>query len=224
MRPDLNSLGYARVFRHPRTGELLVDTDSLRRAALSGFGEDPDDDDGDDDEFEGDDDEFEGDDDDDDGGAGDDDDDTELGRSKKNKRNKRKGRRNRRGSSSQSNQQHSGGRVKWVKTVISSNVVLADAGVATVVVRVQHHFKAQDITFDGSLAGSMIQSIMFGDRVVWSVPGAGVPIAVFGTTSMLRGILTGQKIQGGLDIQITGTLPGAGTLIATLAGQKPASG
>ena len=39
----LDNLGYARVFRHPRTGSLVVDTDSLRRGGFEGiddFGED----------------------------------------------------------------------------------------------------------------------------------------------------------------------------------------
>ena len=52
MAPRLDSLGYARVYRHGRTGELVVDTDSLRRgggASTAGFGDD--DFDGDDDDF-----------------------------------------------------------------------------------------------------------------------------------------------------------------------------
>ena len=64
MATRLTALGYARVFRHPRTGELAVDTDSLRRGGggFSGvdFGEDYDDFEGDDDYD--DDDDFEGDD------------------------------------------------------------------------------------------------------------------------------------------------------------------
>ena len=57
MAAKLYSLGYARVFRHPRTGELVVDTDSLRRPgrfAGVDFGADPydDEDDWDDDSDE----------------------------------------------------------------------------------------------------------------------------------------------------------------------------
>ena len=55
MPRNLTPLGHARVYRHPSTGELVVDTDSLRRSGFAGeFGYD---DFGDeDDDFEGDDD------------------------------------------------------------------------------------------------------------------------------------------------------------------------
>ena len=36
MPRNLTPLGHARVYRHPATGELVVDTDSLRRSGFAG--------------------------------------------------------------------------------------------------------------------------------------------------------------------------------------------
>ena len=105
-------------------------------------------------------------------------------------------------------------------TVISGTDTLTGAGTATVRIRLQHDFIAKDITFEGSTAGTKITSIMFADRSVWSNPD-GVPFGTFGVSGFLRGLLKGQRASRGVDITITGTLTGAGDLVATLTGGKP---
>ena len=93
-------------------------------------------------------------------------------------------------------------------------------GSVSVKVRLQHDFRAQDITFTGSLAGAKVTSIFFGDRVVWS-SSDGIDVSVFGSTSFLRGLLKGQSLRAGLDITVNGNLPGAGDFAVTLVGEKP---
>ena len=240
-------LGYGRVFRHRRTGEVVVDTDTLRRR---GFGDDVADF-GDDDDFEGDDDfgddddDFEGDDDfgdDDDDDFGDDDDDFEgddeddFGARRRRRRRRRRrprglrrrsrGRRRRKPTRrrkpsrrpSRPRKRSSG--VKWGKTVVSGSDTLAGAGQASIQIRLQHKFKAEDVTFEGSAAGSLVNTIFFGDKLVFQ-SSAGVPVSVFASTGFLRKLVAGHEMLAGLDVNITGTLAGAGTLQATLVGLKP---
>lgn len=111
-------------------------------------------------------------------------------------------------------------RMGWGETAIGGSTTLGAAGTATVQIRLQHDFRARDVTFDGSLAGTLITSITFGDRNVWS-SAAGLPIVAFASTGFIRGLLKGQYIKAGLDISVVGTLTGAGTLQATLTGLKP---
>lgn len=242
MSRNLNSLGYARVFRHPRTGELLVDTDSLRRGAVSGFGDEPDDDD----DFEGDDelgDDLEGDDDvgddfgddlegDDELGddlegdeLGDDDVGDDFGISARRKKRlcRRLARMQRR--EARIERKLGKGRkrrkaVKWGMTIVSGSDTLSAAGAASVQIRLQHDFAAKDIIFNGSLAGATVTSIFFGDRVVWSNPD-GVDVSAFSSTGFLRNLLKGQKLRAGLDITVNGQLTGAGDFKEALVGWKP---
>ena len=218
MASRLDSLGYARVFRHPRTGELVVDTDSLRRGGgFSGvdFGED--DFDGDDDDFG--DDDLEGDDE-----LGDDDDFGARGKRRRRRLNRRLGRLNKRESRVRRKlgKGRSGGKKKvtWGMTAVGGTDTLAAAGAASIKVRLQHHFKATDITFTGSAAGAKVTSIFFGDRVVWS-NSDGIDVSVFASTGFLRGLLKGQSLRAGLDITVNGSLTGAGDFAVTLIGQKP---
>ncbi len=237
MASRLDSLGYARVFRHPRTGELVVDTDSLRRGGIAGVGFGDDDFDGDD--CDDDDDDFEGDDDFGDDDFGDDDfgdddfGDDELegdddfgarGKRRRRRLNRRLGRLNKREAriKRKLGKSGSGGKKKvtWGMTAVGGTDTLTAAGAASVKVRLQHHFKAKDITFAGSLSGAKVTSIFFGDRVVWS-NSDGIDVSVFGSTSFLRGLLKGQSLRAGLDITVNGSLTGAGDFAVTLIGQKP---
>jgi len=234
MAPNLIPLGYLRGYRHPTTGEIVVDTDSLRRRGFSGeedFGYD------DDDDFDGDD--FEGDDDDDDDDDfegydfGDDEDDDfgagwwqrrkEKRRGRKRRRlNRRKGRINRRLGKLEDKEgkKPAKPKVTWGMTAIGGTETLTDAGSATVQVRLQHHFRAQDLTFTGSADGAKVTSIFFGDRVVWS-NSDGIDVGVFASNGFLRGLLKGQSLRAGLDITVNGTLSGAGDFAVALVGLKP---
>ncbi|MBC8422770.1 hypothetical protein H8E07_01485 [bacterium] len=234
-------LGYGRVFRHRRSGEIVVDTDTLRRRGfgddVEDFGDYDDDFKGDDDDFEGDDDDFEGDDDDfegdDDDFEGDEDDD--FGARRRRRRRRRPGRRGPR-SRTRGRGRGRGRRkapsrrsrpkpkrsaaVKWGKTVVSGSDTLAGAGQASIQIRLQHKFKAEDVTFEGSAAGSLVNTIFFGDKLVFQ-SAAGVPVTVFASTGFLRKLVAGHELLAGLDINVTGTLAGAGTLQATVVGLKP---
>jgi hypothetical protein len=251
-------LGYGRVFRHRRSGEIVVDTDTLRRRGfgddVADFGDYEDDFEGDDDDFEGDDDDdfegdddddFEGDDDDDfegdddDDFEGDDDDDDFEGDDDFGARRRRRRRRRRRGRGPRTRGRRRGRRkapsrrkrpsrrpkrksaaVKWGKTVVSGSDTLGAAGQASIQIRLQHKFKAEDVTFEGSAAGSLVNTIFFGDKLVFQ-SAAGVPVTVFASTGFLRKLVAGHELLAGLDINVTGTLAGAGTLQATVVGLKP---
>jgi hypothetical protein len=235
MAANLNNLGYARVFRDPGTGDLIVDTDSLRRPSIPGvdFGEEIDgDDDDEDDEDDDDPDAYEGEFDGDFGDEveGDDevgDDFGAEGRKRRRRLKKKLSRLNSRESrvqqklSSPRHHHHKGKKtVHWGMTAISGTDTLTAAGAASVKIRLQHNFRAQDITFTGSAAGAKVTSIFFGDRVVWS-SSDGIDVTVFSSTSFLRGLLKGQSLKAGLDITVNGTLTGAGDFAVTLVGQKP---
>lgn len=110
--------------------------------------------------------------------------------------------------------------MKWGKTVVSGSDTLAGAGQASIQIRLQHKFKAEDVTFEGSAAGSLVNTIFFGDKLVFQ-SAAGVPVTVFASTGFLRKLVAGHELLAGLDINVTGTLAGAGTLQATVVGLKP---
>jgi hypothetical protein len=242
--------GTAPVYRDSRSGELLVDTDAVRRSGgrrpvETGFEFGYDDDDYDDDDFDDDDDdEFDDDFDDEDFGYDDDDfgyddeDDDDFGYEfggRKKRQSRRKSRRadrkerrverleqqisKLRGSKRRSKKRKSS--VKgWARTIVSGSDELAAAGTAKVAIRLQHHFKAKDITFAGSPVGTSITSIHFGDRLIFS-DANGVDASVFGTQSFLRSLLEGQNLRAGLDITVAGELNAAGTLKVAVTGFKP---
>jgi hypothetical protein len=92
----------------------------------------------------------------------------------------------------------------------------------SVKIRLQHDFRAQDITFTGSAAGAKVTSIFFGDRVVWS-SSDGIDVAVFGSTSFLRGLLKGQSIRAGLDITVNGSSPALATSRSPSSAASPST-
>ena len=112
------------------------------------------------------------------------------------------------------------GNRRWGMTAVGGAENYEAAGPATVRIRLQHDFKAQDITFTGSVDGATVTSIFFGDQAIWSTP-EGIDVSVFGSTSLLRELLQGQRIEKGLDITVNGTVPGEGKYSVTLMGQKP---
>ena len=234
MAPRLDNLGIGRIMRDRRTGAIVVDTDTIRRGGFAGedFGDDEDweDDDtteedfGDEDfgdDLEGD---FEGDDD-----VGEDD-VGEFGgpRRKRRRLKKRLGRLNTREANVRQKladlaprpRRHKEKRMTWGMTAVSGTQNLGAAGSAAVKIRLQHDFRAQDITFTGSAAGAKVTSIFFGDRSVWS-SSDGIDVTVFGSTSFLRGLLKGQSIRAGLDITVNGVLTGSGDFAVTIIGSKP---
>ncbi len=109
------------------------------------------------------------------------------------------------------------------KTILTGASDLNPAvGTATVTIRPQFDFVAEDLTFQGSTPGWTITSIQFGDRIVFS-NGTGVPVAVFATGSFVRGLIKGAAIAAGLDISIAGNLAASTTtsnLLVTLIGLK----
>jgi hypothetical protein len=243
MAIKLDNLGFARVYRHPRTGELVVDTDSLRRGggpATAGrpnhadFGAEEDDDEDfeGDDEIEGDEDDFEGDD------EVEGDEDVDLGAANRRPRPRQQRRQTRRATRQTRRATRRApapapaprrvatpGPVMdgtWGMTAVSGTDTLGAAGAASVKIRLQHDFRAEDVTFTGSASGAKVTSIFFGDRVVWS-SSEGIDATVFGSTSLLRGLLRGQSLRAGLDITVNGSLTGAGDFAVTIIGQKPVS-
>lgn len=224
-------LGVTTVFFDKKAGRATFRSDKIRRKIekLDRYGADDDDFDGDDDDFDGDDDvgdddEDEDDDDDDDDDAagdddvGDDEEDDETGGRRRHKGGKGggmrwKGRGRKRGVARAR-------RDNWLATVVSGTTAMAGAGTGTVRIRLQHDFEADDLAFTGSVANTTVTQIMFGDRIVWSTPD-GVDIANFAVNGFMRKLLRGQAIDHGLDVIITGVVPGAGNFSAMITGYKP---
>ena len=207
MREQLIDMGDGTV-RYAPTGEL-IEAASLPNELGYEFGYDDDDfgEDDDDDFGEYDDDDFG--EDDDDFGAEDDDDDFEGEFAGKGRRGKRKRRRNKR----------RGRRGSWEAAFLVGSDTQGGAGTATVTIRPQADFISEDISFEGSLAGTKITGIKFGKETVFS-NSKGIPITLFATTSQLRNRFSGYKVRAGLDITITGSVTGAGDLAVTLFGKQ----
>ena len=108
----------------------------------------------------------------------------------------------------------------WVSAILSGSASVDEAGQVTVVIRAQHPFYANDLTFEGSSSGAMVTKIDFGDRPV-IVANGGLSTSVFTPTSQMRKHLKGQTLRGGLDITVVGTLSGAGTMTVAFFGYKP---
>jgi len=236
----LRTLGIGKVLQDDRTGRLVVDKSTIRRKHRKGrrfagdddLGEDDlgdedlgeDDDLGDDEDVGDEDSEELGDEDvgdDEDLAADDDMGEDELGGRR---RGRRKARRLARRTTRKARRHARRGddQVKWGKTALAgeSNTPTDVGDQITITIRPQHWFKAQDITFTGDSAAK-VDTIFFGERPIWN-NSTGVPVAVFGSTGMLRGLLRGQKIRPGLDIIIKGTAGTATTTTtATLIGYKP---
>jgi len=187
MRPrkNLTPLGHARVCRHTSTGDLVVDTDTLRRSSFAG------------DDFAG---------------------PRRLNRRKRrlekrlaridrrmDRKNRKRGRKS---------------KMAWGMTAVGGIDTVTEEGAATVKIRLQHHFRADDVTFTGSASGATVTSIFFGDRVVWS-NSDGIDVSVFASNSFMRGLLRGQSLRAGLDITVNGNMPGAGNFSVTIIGKKP---
>ncbi|MCB9765627.1 MAG: hypothetical protein H6739_37985 [Alphaproteobacteria bacterium] len=210
-------LGTAPVYTTP-DGRIAVDTDNIR-AGFAGddFGYD---DDGD----------FEGEDDDDD------DTEDEFGglrdrlRAGKQRRQTRRTKRRSKRQSKHSDEPHrersrpQAPARKWATTLLGGSETISESsgGPVSVAVRLQHDFRARDITFNGSSSTAKVTSIFFGDQVVWSQP-TGIPVGVFNTDGQVRGFLEGQDIPAGRDIVVTGLLTAAGTFEVTIVGEKPVS-
>ncbi len=235
----LNKLGFGLVYRDPHTGELIVDTDHIRPAsagpAASGFfgGVDPEEDDYADfgeeeyDDYafgdEYDDPDFEGD------FEGDEEDDLEFGRRRRRRR--RRGGRRRRPRAERPRRRRRrraptptpAARPKqntWGRTAVGGTDTSEVGGSVSVKVRLQHDFRAQDITFTGSTDDALVTSIFFGDRVVWS-NSDGIAVGVFSSSSFLRDFLKGQSLRAGLDITVNGEVGDNGKFAVTLIGDKP---
>jgi hypothetical protein len=139
------------------------------------------------------------------------------------RRRRRQARRQRRQTRRKSRRSARQGRstVKWGTTARAgeSNTPAAAGDSITITIRPQHWFKSKDITFTGDTSAK-IDTIFFGERPVWN-NASGVPVSVFSSTGMLRGLLAGQKIRPGLDIIIKGTAGSTTATTATLIGLKP---
>lgn len=109
---------------------------------------------------------------------------------------------------------------QWMACPLSERQDLEGAGVATLRFRLQHDYRASDITLEGSHSSARLILIAFGDEIVFTQE-AGIPATVFSRESNIRGMLKGRGARAGLDIIIKGTLDAAGTFSATLLGEKP---
>lgn len=110
----------------------------------------------------------------------------------------------------------------YESAILSENKTVTAAGDTSISLRAQHHFKAADMTFEGSPDGTLIKEIAFGDKTVFK-SSSGVPASMFNPTSQLRKYLVGKTIRAGLDIIVTIYMASAGTAYCTFTGYKPKS-
>ena len=103
------------------------------------------------------------------------------------------------------------------KTILAAQVQPGNLGAATLTIRPQFDFVAEDLTFAGSTGSTTgnwtITSINFGDRIIFS-NATGVPLAVFAAGNFLRGLVKGAAIKAGLDISVNADLGGTAPVVA----------
>lgn len=111
----------------------------------------------------------------------------------------------------------------WVPTVVGGMASGGANDLVKVVIKPGVRFEASDINFGGSSAGTMVQSITFGDDLAWTASSAnGVPVEGLDPDGGLRGMLDGFAVDSGQEISITGTVAAeGGSLKATIFGIKP---
>lgn len=108
----------------------------------------------------------------------------------------------------------------WCTTVVSDLNTYLGAGNSQVQIRLQHDLLGQDLNFDGTVAGAKVTTVTFGDRLIFNNT-KGVAVSLFAASGFIRNFLGGQRLRAGLDITVSGTVPGAGDFVVNVVGAKP---
>jgi len=111
----------------------------------------------------------------------------------------------------------------WAATIVSaSDTTTSEAGgPVSAQIRLQHEFESEDVIITSSDESAKVTAIYFGDKLVFNSPD-GLDLSIFAANSFVRKLVKGQKLEGGLDIIVQGTLSTAASLNAALTGWKPA--
>ena len=95
-------------------------------------------------------------------------------------------------------------------------------GPVSVQVRLQHDFESEDVIITSPDENAKVTAIYFGDKLVFNAPD-GLDLSIFAANSFVRKLVKGQRLEGGLDIIVQGTLSSASSLNAAFTGWKPAA-
>ena len=112
----------------------------------------------------------------------------------------------------------------WAATIVSgSDTSTSDSGgPVSAQIRLQHDFESEDVIITSTDEGAKVTAIYFADQLVFNAPD-GLDLSIFAANSFVRKLVKGQRLVGGLDIIVQGTLTCAATLNAALTGWKPAA-
>lgn len=104
----------------------------------------------------------------------------------------------------------------------SDSVTSEGGGGVSVQIRLQHDFEAEDVIITSPDENAKVTAIYFGDKLVFNAPD-GLDLSIFAANSFVRRLVKGQRLEGGLDIIVQGTLASASSLNAAFTGWKPAA-
>lgn len=112
----------------------------------------------------------------------------------------------------------------WATSIIGGNATAAAAGTFTIQFVSQTDFDCDDFSASGT-AGVVINSIQFGDQIIWQANVGGIGVENFDAAGGNRGFLRGRKIGVGSTVTITATAGlAADTLSVAIKGKKPIGG
>jgi len=111
----------------------------------------------------------------------------------------------------------------WAATIVSGSDTSSSetGGPVSAQIRLQHDFESEDVIITSTDEGAKVTAIYFGDKLVFNAPD-GLDLSIFAANSFVRKLVKGQRLEGGLDIIVQGTLASAATLNAAITGWKPA--
>ena len=111
----------------------------------------------------------------------------------------------------------------WAATIVSGSDTSSSesGGPVSAQIRLQHDFESEDVIITSTDEGAKVTAIYFGDKLVFNAPD-GLDLSIFAANSFVRKLVKGQRLEGGLDIIVQGTLTSAATLNGAITGWKPA--
>ena len=110
----------------------------------------------------------------------------------------------------------------WAATIVSASdsTTAESGGPVSAQIRLQHDFESEDVIITSSDESAKVTAIYFGDKLVFNAPD-GLDLSIFSAASFVRKLVKGQKLEGGLDVVVQGTLSTAASLSAAITGWKP---
>ena len=107
----------------------------------------------------------------------------------------------------------------WIGTAIGGSWTAGATGTQNITITPQHDFRGRNFKATGP-SGSLVNSIQFGDKLIWS-SSTGIDVAFLGATSTLQALVESSSLRVGQSILVNVTAGAAGTVSVMFDGYKP---